>query len=158
VGEKVKLTAATEGYPGGTPAKIQVFRRDLHGPDVVADEIETTVKGDKVEAEWTYTAPGEEHAASSGAPPEYSSPEYYFEVLVNSSKTRSGLLYFEDYIEIELKDENGKPMANEEYILYLPDGSVRKGKLDGSGKKKEEKVPSGLCSVKFPNLPAIGEG
>ena len=45
--------------------------------------------------------------------------------------------------------------VNEEYVLFLPDGSVRKGRLDGSGKKKEGKIPSGLSSVKFPNLPSV---
>ena len=65
------------------------------------------------------------------------------------------MLYLETYVELELRDEDGKAMANEEYVLFLPDGSVRKGRLDGSGKKKEGKIPSGLSSVKFPNLPSV---
>lgn len=62
------------------------------------------------------------------------------------------MLYNEDFIEIELKDDEGNAKGNEEYILFLPNGKVEKGKLDGNGYKKVEKVPSGKYSVQFPNL------
>ena len=62
------------------------------------------------------------------------------------------MLYNEDIIEIELKDDQGNARANEEYILFLPNGKVEKGKLDGSGYKKIEKIPAGNYSIKFPNL------
>jgi uncharacterized Zn-binding protein involved in type VI secretion len=153
VGDTVKLAAKTEGFENGIPATLQIYKRDLTGPDVVIKEIEVKVQSDKVENEWVYTLSTDDKKTAGEE--QYSSPEYYFEVLVKNFKARSGLLYLEDYIEIELRDENGKPRANEEYILFLPDGSVRKGKLDGSGKKKEEKVPSGSYSVKFPNLPSV---
>ena len=82
----------------------------------------------------------------------YSTPQYYFEILVGRCKARSGLLDYKDWIEIELKDEEDNPIADEEYILYLSNGEVRKGKLDGNGYKKEEKIPPGDCNVKFPNF------
>ena len=153
VGDTVKLTAKTEGFDGGTPATIHIYKRDITGPDVLIKEIEGKVQGDKVEGEWVYEAPTDEKSIAGGE--QYSSPEYYFEALVKNSKARSGLLYLETYVELELRDEDGKAMANEEYVLFLPDGSVRKGRLDGSGKKKEGKIPSGLSSVKFPNLPSV---
>ena len=62
------------------------------------------------------------------------------------------MLYNEDVIEIELKDDEGNAKGNEEYILFLPNGKVEKGKLDGNGYKKVEKIPSGKYSVQFPNL------
>ncbi|MBI1926578.1 hypothetical protein HYR99_20335 [Candidatus Poribacteria bacterium] len=71
------------------------------------------------------------------------------------SRARSGLLAYKDWIEIELKDEEDNPIANEEYILYLSNREVRQGKLDGNGYKKEEKLPPGYCSVKFPNLSEV---
>jgi len=153
VGDTVKLTAKTEGFEKGAPATFQIYKRDLTGPDVVIKEMKVNVRSDKVESEWVYTISPDDK--KSDGEERYSSPEYYFDVLVKNCKARSGLLYLEDYVEIELRDEDGKPRANEEYILFLPDGSVRKGKLDSSGKKKEEKIPSGSCSVKFPNLPTM---
>jgi len=153
VGDTVKLSAKTEGYENGTPATLQIYKRDLTGPDVVIKEMKVKVQSNKVESEWVYEVHKDE--GKMAGEEQYSSPEYYFEVLVENSKARSGLLYLETYVEIELRNEDGKAMANEEYVLFLPDGSVRKGKLDGSGKKKEEKIPSGSCSVKFPNLPSV---
>jgi len=61
-------------------------------------------------------------------------------------------LFNEDFIELELKDTDGNPKANEEFILFLPNGKVENGKLDGNGYKKIEKIPAGRYSVKFPNL------
>lgn len=150
VGEKVKISAKTEGFESGTPATLQIYKRDLTGPDVVIDEIDTKVQSDKVESEWVYTILKDQKKTAGEE--QYSSPEYYFDVLVKNCKGRSGLLCLEDYIEIELRDEDGKALANEEYVLFLPDGSVRKGKLDGSGKKKEEKVPPGDFGIRFPKL------
>jgi len=110
------------------------------------------VDGGKVEGVWTYeyhedTDKVSEDDENKG----YSSPEYYFLVKVKASKSRSGLLEFKDWIAIELKDEEGNPLPDEDYVLYLPDGSIRKGKLNSTGYKKEEKIPAGNCSVKFPN-------
>ena len=70
---------------------------------------------------------------------------------IKDSKARSDLLEFRDWIEIELIDENDNPIANEDYVLYLPNGEVRKGKLDANGYKKEENIPPGKCQLEFSN-------
>lgn len=49
----------------------------------------------------------------------------------------------EDWIEIEVGDEDGHILANREYVADLPDGSERRGRLDDQGKTRLEKVPSG---------------
>jgi hypothetical protein len=72
--------------------------------------------------------------------------------MIGQSISRSDLLFNEDFIEIELKDDEGNPKANEEFILFLPDGKIENGKLDSNGYKKIEKIPAGNYSVKFPNL------
>ncbi len=153
VGEKVKATAKTEGFQGGTPATIQIFKRDVVGADVLIEEIETKIQSDKVEVEWICRGPEPAKNDESNHPADsYAYPEYYFEILVKNCKSRAGLLYLEDYVELELKDDQGNPRKNEQYLLYLPNGSVQKGTLDGSGKKKIEKVPAGIYSVRFPKL------
>ncbi len=83
---------------------------------------------------------------------DYSSPQYYFEIQIGQCNARSGLIQFFDSIEIDLKDENGKPLGNEEYIITLSDGTTRTGKLDSNGHKKEEKIPVGPCNVCFLNI------
>ena len=153
VGDVVVLSAETEGYEDGTKAVFRIWERDIDGADDFITKIETTVGGNKVEAEWAY----EFHEDTDEVSEEdelkgYSAPEYYFIVHVEEGKARSGLLEFKDWIEIELLDDDDNPVPDEDYILYLPDGEVRKGKLDGNGFKKEEDVPPGACKVEFPNL------
>lgn len=153
VGEEVKLTADVEGFDDGTPATVEIIKRDLRGPDVVFDTIDARVKGGKIRSEWEFFYPDEESkGAGAVGPGSYSSPEFYFRVVLGFCKGHSGLLLLRDDFEIELKNEMDNPLAGEEYILVLPDGSVRQGKLDGNGYVKEEKIPPGRCQVVFPNL------
>ncbi|HXB72169.1 MAG TPA: type VI secretion system tip protein TssI/VgrG [Candidatus Acidoferrales bacterium] len=57
------------------------------------------------------------------------------------------------WIEIELLDEAGKPVAGEPYRVTLPDGTtVADGTLDEKGKARVENVDPGTCKVTFPNL------
>lgn len=57
----------------------------------------------------------------------------------------------ETTLEIELKDENGKPMANEKYIV-MHSGKVKKeGKLDSFGKAKIEGIKGSGYKVRFPD-------
>jgi len=59
------------------------------------------------------------------------------------------------WIEIELIDEDDKPVANEAYRLQLPDGSIRTGKLDAKGRAYVgDIVASGQCKVCFPEIDA----
>ena len=153
VGEKVKLSAKTEGFEDNTVALIQIYRRDIKGADFVIDNIECKVKGGKIDAEWEYLYPenGDEENNDETVTG-YSSPIYYFEVVINNLKARSGILNFKDFVEIYLKDENGSPLGNKDYILTFSNGTVRKGKLDSNGYKKEENIPAAHWSVSFPDL------
>jgi len=56
------------------------------------------------------------------------------------------------WIEIELVDEDDKPVAGEKYKVTLPDGSVSTGTLDGKGYAKVSGFEPGSCKVAFPNL------
>lgn len=154
VGEKVKMTADVDGFENGTKANIEIYKRDIKGADVIIENIEVEVKGKKVEAEWEYKYSFDEKDDKSEETKqiEYSSPEYYFVIILRNMTTRSGLLGYKDFIEIELRDENNNPIPNEDYILYFSNGEVRKGKLNGRGYRKEEKVPPGYYDIKFPNL------
>lgn len=57
------------------------------------------------------------------------------------------------WIEIELKDEAGRPVPGEAYKITLPDGTtVADGTLDEKGHARVENVDPGNCKVTFPNL------
>jgi uncharacterized Zn-binding protein involved in type VI secretion len=151
VGDKVKLSAETMGYENGKKAIVQIYKRDLTGPDTVVKTFEKEISNNKIEFELENKFE-EETGNKNTENNQYSSAGYYFEVIVDQSKSRSDLLFNEDFIEIELKDDEGNPIANEEFIVYLPSGKVETGKLDSNGYKKLEKIPAGNYSVKFPNL------
>lgn len=55
-----------------------------------------------------------------------------------------------DWIELELLDEEGEPVAGAEYIVLLSNGSEIKGKMDENGYAKVNNVIGGSCRVTFP--------
>ncbi|NVN91639.1 MAG: type VI secretion system tip protein VgrG [Desulfuromonadales bacterium] len=57
------------------------------------------------------------------------------------------------WIEIELVDEDGKPVPGEVYKVTLPDGeTVATGTLDEKGIARIEGIDPGNCKITFPNL------
>jgi len=54
------------------------------------------------------------------------------------------------WIKIELLDSHGKPVAGENYLIELPDGTVSKGILDTRGHARVDGIEEGLCTVSFP--------
>lgn len=57
-------------------------------------------------------------------------------------------------VEVELTDTEGKPVKDQPFELHFPDGTIKKGKVDGSGKAVVEKVPAGDYRIVFPELEA----
>lgn len=162
-GDEVTLSASVEGFEAGQSATFLVYRRAITGPDILVASIEAKTQSDKVEAAWSYTyepdeevvVPEEGIEVGPAAAGKYAAPVFFFEVVLGPCKARSGVLRYEDYIEIEVVDEDGAPLASEDYVLYLSSGEVRKGQTDGAGKLREENVAPGGHSVRFPNLPEL---
>jgi hypothetical protein len=55
------------------------------------------------------------------------------------------------WIEIELIDEDGTPVADEEYAIVTPDGQRLTGKTDAKGQARHEGLVPGQCMVSFPS-------
>ncbi|HBZ69702.1 MAG TPA: type VI secretion system tip protein VgrG [Deltaproteobacteria bacterium] len=57
------------------------------------------------------------------------------------------------WIEIELVDEEGKPVPGEGYEVTLPDGTqIARGSLDHKGVARIEGIDPGSCKITFPRL------
>jgi hypothetical protein len=56
------------------------------------------------------------------------------------------------WIEIELIDDAGKPVADELYFVELPDGSSLSGRTDSQGRARVDGVDPGTAKVSFPDL------
>lgn len=145
VDEELVLSAQTDGYTDGTPAVIEIYARTGSGIDIIADELSTQVQGGKIEERWKYRG-GESDSTDND---EIAMPEYYFLVHVGTNKVRSGILSFQDWIEIMLDDEDGKPVPDEDYRIILATGEVRTGRLNAEGYAREERIPPGGCQVEF---------
>ncbi len=56
------------------------------------------------------------------------------------------------WIEIELTDMEGNPMAGERYWIELPDGTVREGALNAQGRAYFGGLDPGECEIRWPDL------
>ena len=57
------------------------------------------------------------------------------------------------WIEIELLDEQGNPVAGERYRVTLPDGkTIAEGTTDENGFARVSNIDPGSCKITFPNL------
>jgi hypothetical protein len=159
-GDVLKLSADVTDVAEGTEVKVVIFEYDADGTNDKIVELPGTVKNKRVEFNWEYEyfedtdeIPTDAELKKFGK--NYNPPEYFFVIEINGqwfgNKQESGLLTFKDYIEIELKNEDGVVSANEKYILHLADGSERKGQLNAEGYAREENIPPGEIQVEFPD-------
>ena len=58
------------------------------------------------------------------------------------------------WIEIELVDELGRPVPNEEYEITTTEGDVRTGRLNAKGQARVALAQPETCQISFPKLDA----
>jgi len=149
VGERVKLLVETAGIDSGQKAKLEIFIRDAHFADHLLETINSEVSGDKIEEEWElridddFIRDQEDKEKAGG----YSSPVFYFRVEAGDVSARSGLLEYRDYIELKLADADGKPLANKKFRIFLANGAIREGTLDGNGYARVDGIPPGRVKI-----------
>lgn len=56
------------------------------------------------------------------------------------------------WVEIELVDTGGAPVAGQRYVCMMPDGDVREGQLDAKGRVRFDGIDPGNCVLTFPEL------
>jgi uncharacterized protein (DUF2345 family) len=89
--------------------------------------------------------PGDASPTYKNQPPASSAPTHNPSEKENKSK--------KSWIEIELVDDEDKPVPGEPYRITLPDGStVAEGTLDEKGRAKINNIDPGTCKVTFPKL------
>jgi hypothetical protein len=159
-GDILKLTADIKGVPDGMEAQIEIWEHDSDNAHDLITKFPVIVKGKKVEVEWEFEyhedtddIPTEEELQECGN--HYNPPEYFLRVKVGEVHADSGLLEFKDWIEIELKDNEGNPLGGESYTLYLPDSTQKQGTLDKNGYAKIDNVPPGKYKIEFPDVKGV---
>jgi len=156
-GDILGIGADIEGAPDGTEALIEIYEQDADGAHDFITKIPTLVKNQRVEAQWQFQYVDDTDDIPTAEEDErgYNPPEYFFKIIIGCAEARSGLLQFRDWVEIELKDEDGNPMANQDYVVHLPDGKEKKGKLDGQGRAVERDLPPGRYRLEFPKAKGL---
>lgn len=56
------------------------------------------------------------------------------------------------WIEIQLVDEEGNPVAGEKYSVKCPDGTLWESTTDEKGVGRVENIDPGSCEIGFPDL------
>ncbi len=158
-GDVLTLTARIRNIPNRTDVMVRIYEYDRDGVHDLITELATQVRDGRVEVRWEYEyhedtdeLPTDEELQEYGE--SYNPPEYFFTIYVDGFELGleqdSGLLRFQDYLELEMIDGNGAPMAGRDYTLHLPDGSTRSGTLDDQGRAREENIPPGRTTVDVP--------
>ena len=152
VGEAVQLQADISGFESGTEAVFQIFKQSASSADEQMDTVKAESSGDKVETDWQFEYSGDTGDPSLGkkSAGKYCNPRFYFIVDAEGCRARSGVLEITDSLKIVLKDENGNPIADEEYVVHFANGEVRRGTLDQNGEAVEDRIPTEKSRVVFP--------
>ncbi len=148
----VKLTADVTGVTDGIEALIEIYEHDNDGAHDFVTRLKTLVNYSKIETEWQFEYQGDtkDIPTAEESPTGYNPPQYLFKVFIGRSEAESGLMEFKDWMEIKLVDEGNIPMGEVDYILHLPDGQKKQGKVDKNGYSKEEDIPPGKVKVEIP--------
>jgi len=163
-GDTLTLSADIKGLPNEAELAVVIYEYDRDGGHDRITELPAHVENNRIEIAWEY----EYHEDTDEIPSQeeldkyngqYNPPEYFFTIKAEGveygKKQESGLLKFKDWVGINLTDRLGAPLPNKKYILHMPDGSTRKGTVDGNGYAREENVPPGPLSVEFPDVERV---
>jgi hypothetical protein len=156
-GDILKLTADVKGAPDGTEGEIEIWEYDADGAHDFVTKFPVLVKDKKVEAEWEYEyhEDTDEIPTAEESEKGYNPPEYFFRVKIGEVSADSGLLKFKDWIKIALRDDQGNPLANEEYKIIFADGSEKTGRASSDGCIDIKDIPPGKVSFELANIPLL---
>ncbi|UCG61924.1 MAG: hypothetical protein JSV52_01135 [Candidatus Zixiibacteriota bacterium] len=158
-GDILTLSADIDNVRDDTEVLLTIYEYDQDSAHDRITEIPGLVKDKEVSVNWEYEyhedtdeiATQEELDQYGG---KYNPPEYFFTIeiydQVFGKKQESKLLVFKDWLEIAGEEPTGEPMANRDYIIKLPDGTEKKGKLDKDGFARVEGIPPGKCEIEIP--------
>ncbi len=145
--ESCGWSVKADGFDEGAQAWVSVYGTGEGGLRIMVVTEEKKVQGGKVAGTWDAKA---SLLSETGHKPELETCEtFQIMVCVGTCVAVSSALKVHDTVEIVLTGDAGKPRKDMPYTLTLRDGAVLKGKLDGQGKAKHEKVIRGRFQVVF---------
>jgi hypothetical protein len=148
------------GVQDGDEATVIVYEHNPNSCDFKVVSIPTTVKSDKIEVQWEFNYQDDTTQIPTDTEMQpyqkkYANPKYYFMVLVDGirigEKQESGLITFKDWMRIELRGADDKPIPDANYTLMLANGTQKDGQLNAEGFALEKDLPPGVYYPLFPD-------
>ncbi|MFQ6008380.1 MAG: hypothetical protein ACE5K8_05435 [Candidatus Zixiibacteriota bacterium] len=164
-GDILTLSADVNGLRDHEEVTVIIYEYDRDGAHDKIIELPATVNNKRIELQWEFEyhedtdeIPTQEELDKYGK--KYNPPEYFFTIKVEDTEfgkqeQESGLLEFKDWIEIELRERDGTPIANARYVVRFADGTEREGSLDENARARLEDIPPGSYRVDFPDNPGF---
>lgn len=145
VNEKVILKAEVKGVEDGKYIPFLIYEKDEQGEDDYVDSVLILVENGKAKAEWKvkYVEDTDDFEAIHEMQEKgYTLPEFVFKYVNRNGETvESGVLTVEDCLEIKaIDEETGKPLANVNISISLPNGEFLEEQLDDNGYIKLEEL------------------
>ena len=153
-GDIVKITADITNVYDGAEAEVQIWEHDSDNAHDFIASIPVIVKNKKIETEWEfqYVDDTDDIPTQEESEKGYKWPEYFFRVICAGKSADSKLLKFKDSIEIKVVDKENSPLADEKYIIILPNAEKIEGKVDSEGFIKLDDLPPGKIKIEFSEL------
>ncbi len=151
--EEVRLSCVfTSGVEEGDAATVTIYEYDSDGHHDKVVTIPAVIKGNKVELDWQFiyqydTDDIPTEAELNKYSRSYNPPEYFFTVTVDNisigRKQESGLLLFNDFIEIDVCRGRAPCDEQQKYIITFADGSEVTRSSNSEGKILLDKATPG---------------
>ena len=155
-GSFVEIKANVQNAIDDTDVLVTIYEYDEDGAHDKIVEIPARVKSERLEIIWEYLytedtddiATAEDLAKFDG---KYRFPEYFFTLKIAETEIgkqkESGLLRFQDHIDMVVTYNDKTPLSNRKFVIELPDRSKQDGVLDDEGRAHFDDVPPGPYKV-----------
>jgi phosphohistidine phosphatase SixA len=143
-GDPVELRCDTE-QPDGAKAALTILEHDADGAHDEVTTLEGEVADGVLRAPWAYQLQDDQDDVDVG--PVQGVPEFIFRTAPDGEELESGLLRYQTWIEVELKTQEGAPVAGHTLWLVKPDGSREERRTDEQGLARWDPVPPGLHTI-----------
>ncbi len=159
--EIVIMTADIRGLDSGETVEVRVYEHDAGGAHDKVLSLDGMVKDNRMELQWAFEyfdntedIPDDDDLEPRGG--SYQPPKYFFTVVAGNKEygrddQASGLLAFSDDAAFQFVDEDGLPLADQDFTIRFGDRNTKDGKTDSEGWARLKELPPGKMEVDFPN-------
>jgi hypothetical protein len=144
----LKLSVNAIGYEDGRLIQFEIYRKK-GGKEELISQVNGSVQNEKGDAKWSPNT--EEYRIDLSKEPteeQEEEEEYYFKARIDDLEVKSDPFIFLYPLEINLEDNDGKPLDGVKYEIEFSDGSKADGVLQ-NGIAQIKAAPKGKFKIKI---------